>query len=507
MGHKYVHMSVIPKPKKFIGALFSLYFLSTVVYSQEIPHLDTLTSHTGLKMYLLQHGEDSVLTIRLVINGGKKNETKCQVGYSDVIQRLISETLKNKWNRTVEKEYWLTCKLIRGQTIVSGNCHRQNLDKEMAFLSTTLSRLPFNREQIDVIVASICASYHPETISEFKLSTVYRNFLLFGSQHPMGRNYCQYQLQKALPGQLREFYESHYTPQKTSLLICGNLNLRLTKKIITKHFIKWRSLHTVDDEERDTDRITPLFKGRQIALVNKTNATQCLLKWVQPAPGSSSPEQLAFSVTRDLFNNYLTSEIKKTSPGGLWVKSPVYAPGFFELNGVASHSMIIAAIHWFDTLLQHFQKTEITETVLEELKQKLVATYRNNSTPERVLTFYDPLTYDFDQRTNYISLLSRIGTLDIQHVIKKYFNADTYQLIIVGKAHVLSTQLNLLNHVTNYQTMDFETCDEACKEVVIVKCHCMDCWRRGQCHLWRFDPSEKDAIKNAKSRAKASMKQ
>ena len=87
-------------------------------------------------------------------------------------------------------------------------------------------------------------------------------------------------------------------------------------------------------------------------------------------------------------------------------------------------------------------------------------------------------------------------------ILENYFIPKAYKLIIVGKEHIVKDQLDLLGNVTSYKPADLETCDDAFKEVVIFKCHCESCYRRGYCNIWRFNPKDKNAIKNAKAKVK-----
>lgn len=81
-----------------------LFFASVKSIAQMQPTLDTFNLRNGLKVYLLNHGQDSVINIKLIIDGGQKNESSCQVGYSEIIQHLLTETLKEKQKTLFKKK-------------------------------------------------------------------------------------------------------------------------------------------------------------------------------------------------------------------------------------------------------------------------------------------------------------------------------------------------------------------------------------------------------------------
>jgi zinc protease len=477
-----------------------LFVSSLKIYSQEIPQLDTLTLNNGLKIYLLNYGRDSILSVKLLINGGKKNEAGCQVGYSEIIRDLLKETLK--------KDKLLTCQISSGQTILNTRCTKRSFNKEMDLLSSTLSRLCFTKEKIDPIVSSIGEQYLPENISAYHLSHLFRDLIIYGTKDPLGRNYCQYQIQKVIPEELREFYLVHYTPTVSSLVICGNFNTKSVKKQIAKNFVRWKTLRKEESLTEEPVPEAPEIKDKKIALINKIDANDYLLKWVRRAPSSRSPDHLAFLVTCHLFDHFLKEKTKGMVHSDSVNFKPIsHTVGFNEINCTTGQNDLPDAIKFFDTILQSFYTLKFTETDLEATVKDLKDNYIKNGGCEAILSFYDPLIYDIGSRKNYLSNLSAVSMPDIQMVLKKYFDPDSYRLIIVGKAHLVRTQLDFLENVTSYETSDFETCDEACKEVIVIKCHCESCYRRGYCNIWRFDPKDKKGIKNAKARAKFAVKQ
>ena len=481
--------------------------LTLKIYPHETPQLDTLTLNTGLKIYLLHYGEDSTVNIKLVINGGKKNETECQVGYSEIIQQLLSETLHEKQN-PILRENKVVCEIRDGQQIFSSNCSIRDLNKKMELISTVLAGLSFTKDKMDKVVSSLINQYKIENISSHRLSEIYTNQIVYGIKNPLGRSYCQYQLEKALPEDLREFYAQHYTPKRASIVICGNFNAGDVKRIVAKQFIKWRSFRKDANVGDGNDLKIPKIADREIVFINKRDSKIYLLKWVQSSPDFKSPDHLAFIVASKLFNTYLEEKIKgikALEEDAFHFKPIVYTTHFMETSCIASLGAVSKAIHLFDTTLETFSKLKLSEKDLKEVVDHLKDQYLRNKTPKTILSFFDPLAYDYETRKKYLGDLSNIKLQEIERILKKYFHSRAYQLVIVGKESAVSNQLNLLENLTKYEASDFETCDEGCREVIIIKCHCESCYRRGQVHVWRFDPKDKSAIKNARARAKASL--
>jgi hypothetical protein len=472
------------------------------ICSQEIPQLDTLTLKNGLKIYLLQCGQDSMLSIRLVIDGGRKDENECEVGYSEVIRRLIYTTLND--DPAEKKKKRVKCQINGGQTLLNTNCNRNTFSNVIAHLSSALVRLSFRTDKIDTAVSAMIDKYKAVNISSPRLTAVFKDLVLYGADNPLGRNYCAYQVQRMLPIELVEFYQKHYTPDRTSLIICGDLNVDAVKKTIKKYFLRWKSVKRREHREKKTDSKMPDIKNRDITFIDKFNAQHCIIKWIRSAPSSESPDHPTFLVAVHQFNRFLQAKVKahEAANNDTLKFGPVsYTSQIMEANCTAGSAQMAKAINFFDTTLKMFGKTEVTRAYLEEAVNNLRDEYRKTNTPQMVLSFYDPLIHNFDRRKNLLADLSEVKVMNLQLILKNYFNSSSYKLIIVGQEDLMSGQLDLFDNLTRYKASDFETCNKACREIVITKCHCEICYKRGKCYVWRFKPNQKKAIKKAMSKA------
>ncbi len=474
-------------------------FFSIHLQAQEVPQLDTFVLNNGMKLYLLQCDGDADLNVKLIINGGKINENECEVGYSEIIRGLINASLNEKQGPFLKKEKRLSCDIKNGQTILSGNCSMTDLNKEIEMLCATVARLAFIKDKIDQAVAEIGDHYDPLSISADRLCVIFKNLLLYGPKHPLGRSYCQYAMQKVLPEELREFYIAHYTPKRASIIVTGNFKVYDVKKIIAKNFVKWRSFIKEENVPVEPELNMPPIKSKEIVFINKLDSENYTLKWVVAAPSFKSADHPAFIVSCILFDRYL-----KERSNALNFDPLAYTNGIAETNCIVDKNNLTDVIKLFDTSLHIFHNLNFTEDEVKKITKSLKSTYLKKNSPETISSFYDPLAFNFGAQKNFLTNLSRVSVIDIKMILENYFIPGAYKLIIVGKEHIVKYQLELLGNVNLYKPADLETCDDACKEVVIFKCHCESCYRRGYCNIWRFNPKDKDAIKSAKAKVKQS---
>jgi len=64
-------------------------FICLSVKAQQLPELETFTLKNGLKIYFLKYGKIEAITVFVVVNSGKKNETPGQQGYNGLVANLV----------------------------------------------------------------------------------------------------------------------------------------------------------------------------------------------------------------------------------------------------------------------------------------------------------------------------------------------------------------------------------------------------------------------------------
>lgn len=463
------------------------FFFSLKVFSQEQPSLDTFNLRNGLKVYLLNYAHDSILNVKLVIDGGQKNERSCQVGYSAIIQNLIAETLKEKQKSIFKKRKKISCEISEGQTSIIGNCFVKDFSKQMNLLSSTLLKLTFKSNTIDRITTTVIDSYSPEKLSKNMVFGAFTDLFLYGAKNPLGRHYCQYAIQKVLPYQLRDFYYEHYNPKNTSLIICGNFDKEEVRKLVIRYFSRWKTLRK--EEKLDDHNLKPLpIKNKTIAFINKRDQKLFYLKWIQNAPCFKSPDQYAFRVTCVLFDRFIHENLnaEKTNDS-LYFRKISYLNNFTEIECSAKNELnkIVTA---FDSILLAFRAKTFTESdLLEAINSSKQNSFKDTSVAG-TLAFYTPLTYNFDSRIDYKHLLSSVKISNIQALQKNYFSPNAYRLIIVGREGPVTDLLASQKKIIKYQSTDFQTCDETCvppKERWKPHCEqarlfCRNCWKLGR---------------------------
>jgi predicted Zn-dependent peptidase len=76
--------------------------------------------------------------------------------------------------------------------------------------------------------------------------------------------------------------------------------------------------------------------------------------------------------------------------------------------------------------------------------------------PENILSFYNPVVYDFNKRKNFLNDLAALKLEDVQKAVKKYFTPDIYKLVIAGDEAKVGLQLASLKGLVKYAPQDLQ---------------------------------------------------
>jgi predicted Zn-dependent peptidase len=110
----------------------------------------------------------------------------------------------------------------------------------------------------------------------------------------------------------------------------------------------------------------------------------------------------------------------------------------------------------FDKTLQDFNAAAITQEDFDKAVNNIRIDITATELPQSISTFYDPITYDFQKRKNFLTDLAALKIEEVQKIVKKYFTADSYKLLIAGDEAVVNAQLNTLKGLLKYKAADIE---------------------------------------------------
>jgi zinc protease len=429
--------------------------------AQEVPKLETYTLKNGLKLYLMQYGKIPALSMKLMVNSGKKNETPGQQGYSDLCASML---LKGNKKYTEEQQgdlaFRLGAELNAGAdfdyTSVSANMLAKDLDAGMDLFSAAIITPLFDKEKLAQEISYMIDYNNLNKMDIADLTAVFGRYAVYGTANPLGRHFYKKQLQTITPEKLREYHSFNFTPKNASLIICGNFDAALVKAAAEKYFGAWQSAY---GEVNGVSLDKPGIRKVETAFVNRSSATQCNLRWCKSAPSVKDKDYMAFTVANRAFNRFIFVEVRekggKTYSIGSRHQTSQFSNLLYTACSVRNNEML-NTIQLFDKTLATFALGNLTQEDMDMAVTAIKIGLASSEMPESVLNFYNPVIYDFNKRKNFLADLAALKLEDVQKAAKKYFTPDSYKLIIAGDNLQVGEQLRNIKGLVTYSPADLE---------------------------------------------------
>ena len=444
---------------KILSITLSVLFFTAT--AQEVPQLETYSLKNGLKIYLLQYGKIPAVNVRFIINTGKKNETPGQQGYSEITAGML---LKGNTKYTEEAQNDMAF-ILGGElnsnstfdnTTINANFLSKDFDAGMDLFSAAILHPLFDKEKLDQNISYLVDYNNPAKMDITELASVFSDLNIYGTTSPLGRHYYKTQLQLITPDKLKEFHQFNFTPKNSSVVVCGNFNAAEIKAVIEKYFGTWQSTFS---EVNGVALDAPSIKKKEMAFVNRTGATQSALQWSKVAPSIKDKDYLAFRVANDVFGKLLFSEIREKGGKTYGIYStykPTQFSNLFVITCSVRSEEMANTIALFDKTLLGFNMATISQEDFDKAVAGIRVGLISAEMPESILSFYNPMVYDFQKRKNFLTDLATLKIEEVQKIIKKYFTADSYRLIVAGDESVFNAQLSTLKGLLKYKPADIE---------------------------------------------------
>ena len=119
-----------------------------------------------------------------------------------------------------------------------------------------------------------------------------------------------------------------------------------------------------------------------------------------------------------------------------------YKPHIENLTVKGSNIKVDATTTSFDRVLKQFYDKGVTQEELDKAKATIKNSRLSIENPASIIEFYNPILYkDVNKRNELLAVLDAITIEQVNKAVKKYFNPDSYKLVMVGDETVLEPQL------------------------------------------------------------------
>ena len=240
---------------------------------------------------------------------------------------------------------------------------------------------------------------------------------------------------------LRSFYKAYYAPNNAVVVVAGDIEFSVIKKLSKKHFEAIpkgppiRKIHTVE----------PLQKGERRAFVSKPSLTSPNLMLGYKIPSTNHEDIAALDLINSLLTSGKTSHLYQDLVDKNKVASAVesYLPDSFDPNifyffAVAMKDVSASKLEKEMTKsIEEFKQKPVAESDLQKVKnQSRMDFYRTMETingKANLIGTFELKQGDYKKITDYQNAIQAVTRTDILRVARKYLKISGRSVVILDR--------------------------------------------------------------------------
>jgi zinc protease len=441
--------------------LFLLIHSGSFAQGDQLP-VEEFKLKNGLEVKMIRFGTIPAVSLTCFVNVGKKTEIPGQQNLANLTSGAL--LLGNEKYSRVDQDN-LVAKLGSGinastndnYTSVGMRFLNKDASIAMDLFSNIILKPKFPAEDIKQEVEQTLNYNNPYKMDISSIASMFSDYVVFGTAHPLGRHFYAAQLNKVTSAQVTEFYKFNYTPKNTKIILVGNFDNAQMKIMIENLFGGWNASY---GENNGAAYEVQNIGKKEYFFVNKNRATQTCLRWSKKSPDAGSKDALLFKLANDAFNNLLFDEIRAKEGKTYGIRSAfnesenngIYAVSTQVRNEVAYETTVS-----FDRVLKQFYDKGITQADLDKAKATLKNDRKAIENPFDLIEFYNPILYkDLNKRNEYLETIDAITLDQVNKAVKKYYSPESYKLVLVGDQTVLEPQLQKIKDLVRIPVTSIE---------------------------------------------------
>jgi len=398
----------------------------------------------GLVLVTSEQRTLPIVSMNLMIRAGSRYDPKGDTGVANLTSKLLTygttqrDAMKisgilDHLGASLDTECGIDL------ATVHLNILKKDLDVGLNLVAELLTNASFPAEEIDRLKQALLASIkakndRPRTIAhEAFMQALYPD-------SPYGRPVegTEDSVEKITRQQIVEFYQQYYRPNRSALVVVGDVSHKEMAAALTKAFAKWER----DESEHEEGPKVPPPQRHDLKL--DRNLTQANIVMGHEGLLRTDPDFYAVRVMNHILGGGgLSSRLGDSIRNEHGLAYSVYSyfssgknVGSFQVSMQTKNDTAQQAIALAKAEMERIRKGGVTDEELQEAKDYLIGSFPLRlDTNRRIAGFLGSVEYlglGLDYPTRYPELIRAVTKDDVQRVANKYLRPDKLILVVVG---------------------------------------------------------------------------
>lgn len=310
----------------------------------------------------------------------------------------------------------------------------------------------FTQEEFDKEIAKSIEGLKADEKSVTSAAARVTNVLAYGKNHPNGEFVTEETLKNITLADVKQHYANFFSPNNAYMIITGDIKFNDAKKLIEKHFGKWKKGNSPKIDYPDPKDV----QYTQINFVDMPNAVQSEISLINMNKLRMTDKDyfaviLANQILGGDFNSYLNMNLREAHGWTYGARSSIGPTRYistFRASSSVRNSVTDSAVVEFLKEIKKIREEKVDEETLANVKAGYIGNFVMQIEKPQTIARYALNTklYNLPDNfyENFIANINAVTADDILRVANKYFSYDNSRIVVVGKGSEVIAPLEKL---------------------------------------------------------------
>lgn len=416
---------------------------------------ETFTLKNGLKVLVVENNKLPRVTVQLLTDTPPKFEEK--PGTSALLSSLMGTGTKNiskdEFNEEVD---FLGANISYGSSSAFASSLSKFFPRVVELMADGLLNPVFTEEELEAERAKLIEGIKSNEKNTPAITSQVASALSYGKDHPYGQIENVESVESITLADIQKMYDENLSPDKTYMVVVGDISAKQVKKLVKKQFKKWKS-KTLPE----SDLVTPKdAQFAQINVVDMPNAVQSQvtvqnLVDLKLSDEDYFPVLIMNDILGGSFGSYLNMNLREDKGWTYGARSSVGTSRYPMASRFSASSQVRNAVTDSTVVemlkeLDKIRTEDVDAQKLEDVKKSFAGTFvLRLENPGTVANYalnieLNDLPEDFYE--NYLKRINAVTIEDVKRVANKYIKPNNLRFVIGGKGADIANPLEKIDY-------------------------------------------------------------